>query len=67
MPVIMTQYAIADIVYLRVRSERIRGMVTGIVARPCSVLFYVTWGNGTETAHYEIELSSEYVPDYNED
>jgi hypothetical protein len=53
--------------YLRVRDEPIRGMVTSIHVHPGSVLYYVTWGDGESSPHYDIELSSEYMPEYDSD
>jgi hypothetical protein len=54
------------VVFLRLRGERQPGMVTQVAIRPTGVLYGVTWGNGTESYHYDIELSLEYVPDYAE-
>lgn len=57
-------YWFFDIVYLRVRSEKLTGMITGIALKPTGLTYAVTWGTGTETWHYEMELTSEYVPDF---
>lgn len=56
-------YWIGDIVFLRVNEERKPGMITRLVISG-TVVYWVTWRGGSETAHYECELSSEYVPDY---
>jgi hypothetical protein len=54
-----------DVVYLRMAGERRPGMVTGYLVNPMLVLMYrVAWGDATETMHYEIELTGEYVPDF---
>jgi hypothetical protein len=54
-----------DIVYLRVRGEKIAGMITVIHAMPSVISYGVTWGNdGHETTHYAFELTAEYLPDF---
>ncbi len=55
------------VVYLRVQNEPRKGMVTGYVVHGgggFSVL--VSWGDGSETRHYALELTTEYLPDYSE-
>ena len=59
-----TLYWIGDIVYLRTRTDKIAGMVTTVSVRPNGLLYCVGWGTGTETWHYEMELTAEYVPDF---
>ena len=62
---IETLYWHGDIVYLRVDDCCRRGMVTRVTFSPgATPLYLVTWPGGGETSHYEVELSSEYVPDY---
>jgi hypothetical protein len=63
----MNDYAIGDVVYLRVRDEPVRGMVVRLTYFPGGFLYGVTWGNGNDTFHYGIELSTQYVPDYAKD
>jgi hypothetical protein len=54
-----------DVVFLRIRHERMPGMITGIYAKPGSVSYGVTWANtGAETTHYTFELAAEFIPDY---
>jgi hypothetical protein len=56
-------HAIGDIVYLRVVQERSAGIVTGYAIRPDStVLYYVSWDDGCERMHYDLELCKEYCP-----
>ena len=57
-------YDFGDLVYLKVREERFAGMVTGIMLRPGSVAYCVTWANGSETFHFAFELTAEYEPDF---
>jgi hypothetical protein len=57
-------YSIGDIVYHRLATEKQRGMVTGLQVRPSALLYDVVWPNRTETQHYEMELTTEFVPDY---
>jgi hypothetical protein len=56
-------YWFEDIVYLRVREEKKKGMVTGIGIRPGGTTYFVTWEEG-ESDHYDFELTSEFIPDY---
>lgn len=60
----LARYALGDIVYLKVRSDKIRGMVTGIKFYPGGCFYSITWGNGNDSAHYGLELSTEYVAEY---
>jgi hypothetical protein len=57
-------YSLGDVVYHRLVEDRFPGMVTYLLIKPIGVVYGVTWPNRQETQHYEIELSSEYVPDY---
>lgn len=61
---IQTAYWIGDIVFLRSRSERLTGMVTGISVHPGNVTYRVGWGSGVETWHYDIELSECFVSEW---
>lgn len=57
--------SITDIVYLRTALERQPGMITGVVHRWKSTPVYmVSWGDRTESEHFECELTTEYVPDF---
>jgi hypothetical protein len=58
-------YRFGDIVYLRCRDERIRGMVTLIQHFPSGAKTYgITWGDsGQQSVHYAFELDSEFTPD----
>jgi hypothetical protein len=57
-------YDLGSMVYHVLVAERRPGMVTGVMIRPGSVTYLVTWPDLGETQHYCIELRSEYVPDY---
>lgn len=61
---IKTAYWIGDTVYLRLRADRIPGLVTGVQFYPGNYMYCITWGTGTDTRHYELELTTEYMPDY---
>lgn len=52
-------YAIGDTVHLRCRREPLEGVVTGHIVRPGHVKRIVAWGDGTETDHFDFELSEE--------
>lgn len=61
---IETLYWFGDIVYLRVADEECRGMITRVEILPGNAIRYeVAWGGETEWK-YEMELTTEYVPDY---
>ena len=48
--------------YLRTNGDGM-GIITGLLFRPNSVEYYVSWGDCTETKHYDIELSLERTYD----
>lgn len=56
-------YWFGDVVYLRIREERTRGMITGVNLRPGGVCYGVQWP-GEESFHYEFELTTEFVHDF---
>lgn len=58
------KFAIEDIVFLRVASSRVPGMIVGIIVRGSGQLMYEVQFEDRFTCHYEIELSDEYVPDF---
>jgi len=39
-------------------------MVTGLKIDPGGAMYYVTWPDHMEHQHFECELSTEFVPDY---
>jgi hypothetical protein len=57
-------YALGDIVYYRLARERLPGLVTGIKLTPQGLSYLVSWPDHQEHQHYEMELSTEFVPDY---
>lgn len=60
-----SKYWFGDIVYLRVNDDCKPGMITRVTLNAAgSLLYLITWRGGTETGHFECELSGEYVPDY---
>ena len=63
--IIPLAYDMGDIVYHRLSTERQRGMVTGISITANEARYWVTWPpEFVEKQHFEFELSSEFVPDY---
>lgn len=64
---IYVKFDIGDIVYHKLAKEKHPGMVTGIVVRPSGNFFYVSWPDNTETAHFDLELTREFIPDYSSD
>lgn len=57
-------FDIGERVFHRCAIGRIPGLVTGVHFIPGSVKYHVSWGDNTETMHYALELSREYVPDF---
>ncbi len=56
-------FAFGDVVYHRVREDKVAGIITGFHIRPTSIVIAVTWGdNLAETMHYFHELTTEYEP-----
>lgn len=54
-----TLYSPGQIVYLRVDTDQV-GMVVAIIVGVDNALRYlVSWGDRTETSHYQMELTDE--------
>lgn len=54
-----------DVVFLRLRRDRLPGLVTEVAFRPDSApLYEVSWGDGGVSHHWGPELAVEYEPDY---
>ncbi len=59
----MIAFPFGATVYLKLREERVPGMVTGYGIRPGLVSYRVCWSNtGCEIEHYEMELTPDYEP-----
>lgn len=52
----VVKFNIGDLVYLKLCPDT-AGMVTGIMFRPHSISYYISWPSASETVHYEIELT----------
>ena len=52
------KFHIGDIVYLQINPDH-PGMITGILFRPNWCIYYITFDDGNERCHYEIELTTE--------
>lgn len=61
---IFSRFVLGDIVYLKIREEREPGMITGITVRPGTHIYHITWEDGCEATHYEIELTDTYEPKF---
>jgi hypothetical protein len=57
-------YWFKDIVFLRLATERVAGMITAVTLRPGSAVYDVSWPDTSTTCHYDFELTTEYVPDF---
>jgi hypothetical protein len=57
-------FEIGEGVHLVVAEERRRGMVVGVTLRPGTAIYLVSWPDGSETGHYAIELTREFVPSF---
>ena len=53
-----SEFQIGDLVYLKTDPEQRQRIVTGILTRPTSLIYYVSLGDN-ETIHYDIEISKE--------
>lgn len=53
-----TQFVLGQIIYYKTDPER-TGIVTGIVYRPDSVVYMVTWDDMDEATHWACELSNQ--------
>lgn len=51
-------FALGTRVYLKLNAED-AGIITGIIIRVNGVLYFVSWGDRSETTHYEMELQTE--------
>lgn len=56
--VINNKHIIGDLVYLKTCPEQQPYIVTGIVVRPNTLLYYLSRG-AYESVHYEIEISKD--------
>lgn len=65
--VYLAEFRIGERVFLALADERKPGLVTGIHFRPGAVTYSVSWGDASETGHYDFELTREFVPDYGAD
>jgi hypothetical protein len=58
-------YDYGQVVYHKLRAEKIAGYVTGYQAYQGGFLVCVTWEDSlTESPHYAYELSLEHIPDF---
>lgn len=63
---ISTNLNIGQIVWLKVQPE-MKGMITGIIVRSGpSISYLITWNDGEESTHYEIEVTEEKPIDFEE-
>lgn len=62
--VIHCKFKLGDIVYMAVRANREKGMVTAITLRPDNCIMYGVTFDGGESTCYEIELTDTFVPDF---
>jgi hypothetical protein len=66
-----SKFAFEELLYLRTAKERRPGMVIKIFfmpdQRPGQALYEISWGNATNSIHFECELTREFVPDFNAD
>lgn len=58
-------YDFGEIVYLKIRSERVKGMVTGYYINHSTLMIAITWADTLhEIHHYPFELTKEFTLDY---
>lgn len=58
MMLIDTKFKIGDSVYLKTDDEQQKRLVTGYTIRPSGIMYLLSLGT-METAHYDIEISTE--------
>lgn len=57
-------WTFGTVVYLRNRQERIKGLIVGYTLDPRGFCCWVAWPDTSETKHFALELTTEYLPDY---
>lgn len=60
----VAEFNLGETVYLRVAGERRPGIITCISFYPGSELYQISWGDRSDSRHYALELTREYVPDF---
>jgi hypothetical protein len=60
------KFRLGDVVYLKISADPFKGMVTGINIRPGGQHFTITWEDGRDSDHYEMELTTEYIEEFDE-
>ena len=58
------EFPMGSTVYLRLRQERMAGMVTGITVWPTGLVYRIAWGDSSETTHFEMELADAFEPNF---
>ena len=61
---VQTAYWFGDVVFHRIKEEKVRGMITGINLKPVGATFLVMWADGKELWHFDFELTNEYLPEF---
>lgn len=61
---VRTRFKCGDVVYHKMTEERCRGLVTGFSVRETHVSYWVSWGDRTESHHFDSELTAEFVKEY---
>lgn len=62
---IYVKFDIGDIVYLKLREDKYKGILGGFDVRPTGNTYFVAWEDGSNSYHYDMELTSEFIPTYN--
>lgn len=60
----VAEFGLGEVVYLRVRNERLRGMILSVTFLPSGTYYRVSWANGTEGSHYPMELTREWEAEF---
>jgi len=64
---IYAKYRIGDVVYHKLSNDKWPGVVTGLLVRPTGTHYFVAWADCTESQHYDIELTSEFIKNFDTD
>jgi hypothetical protein len=57
-------HAYGATVHLKLRQERMPGMVTGFLVRSTGLVYLIAWGDGSESSHFDVELTDSFTPDF---
>jgi hypothetical protein len=60
-------FELGQTVYLKVRNERLAGMVVDMVIDSGGVMYGVTWSSGEHSRHYAMELTDAFEREWTDE